>query len=351
MQDLRVIGVESGALLVASDEGTRYRIAIDEVLQSKLRQTIPDPGTGRKLAPKEIQAHIRSGMSAEDVAAVTGASIDYIQKFEGPVLAEREFVVTSALAVAVHTAAETGSVGASTFGTVIRSRLHELGAIDERWASWKEIGGGWVVKLAFTANMIERDARWSFDPKKATLAPLNNEAISLSQQGDLTGPLVPRLRAVDSDRTPDQSRFDSGAFAPADGPRDDFADRSTGPLLETVPYGRLSDASPQVADAAINRVPEPVAESSQTADLLEALRRRRGERESAIYDEEAMAAHPSTGSIRLIDVPLPSPVEASRDDLPGNTAPQPGANGRSRKGRTAMPSWDEIVFGARTDDE
>ena len=351
MQDLQVIGVESGALLVASDEGTRYRIAIDEVLQSKLRQTVPTPGNDRKLAPKEIQAHIRSGMSAEDVASVTGVPVEYIQKFEGPVIAEREFVVSSALAVAVHTAAETGSVGASTFGTVIRSRLHELGALDERWASWKEVAGGWVVKLSFTADSIERDARWSFDPKKSALAPLNNEAMSLSQQGDMTGPLVPRLRAVDSDRSPDQSRFDSGAFARTDEAQESSADRSTGPLLETVPYGRLSDASPQVADAAINRVPEPVAESSQTADLLEALRRRRGERESASYDDEAMAAHPSTGSIRLVDVPLPSPVEARRDDMPGNTAPQPGATGKGRKGRTAMPSWDEIVFGARTDDD
>src|ERR1700709_1787106 len=142
MQDLRVIGVENGALLVASDDGERYRIAIDEVLQSKLRQSIPDPGTGRKLAPREIQAHIRSGMSAEDVASITGVPIDYIKRFEGPVIAEREFVVTSALAVPVHTAADTGPLSGATFGAVIRERLYDLGAINERWASWKEIGGG-----------------------------------------------------------------------------------------------------------------------------------------------------------------------------------------------------------------
>ena len=81
MQDLRVIGVENGALLVAADDGTRFRIPIDEVLQSKLRQSIPDPGVGRKLAPKEIQAHIRSGMSAQDVASITGVPLDYIQRF------------------------------------------------------------------------------------------------------------------------------------------------------------------------------------------------------------------------------------------------------------------------------
>ncbi|CAN5261123.1 septation protein SepH [Frigoribacterium sp. UYMn621] len=357
MQDLRVIGVENGALLVASDEGTKYRIAIDEVLQSRLRQAIPDPGSGRKLAPREIQAHIRSGMSAQDVAAITGVPLDYIQKFEGPVLAEREFVVNSALGVPVHTAMETDPLGGgSTFGTVIRERLYDLGAIDERWASWKEVGGGWVVKLAFSAEQIERDARWRFDPKKAALSPLNNEAITLSQQGDASGALVPRLRAVgDEERQPDQSRFDSGAFT-----SEELSQQEPGrSRLEAVPYGRLDDAPAAVSDAAINRAPvADESESNQTADLLEALRRRRGERESAGFGDEAISvdsksAHPSTGTIRLVDIPL-DVFGDENDDRPGNTAPQPNVfqpRASSRKGRASMPSWDEIVFGARSDDD
>ena len=70
MQELRVIGVEDGALLATSDDGSRFRIAIDDALRSRVRQSVPDAGTGRRLAPKDIQAHIRSGMSAEDVASV-----------------------------------------------------------------------------------------------------------------------------------------------------------------------------------------------------------------------------------------------------------------------------------------
>lgn len=376
MQDLKVIGVESGALLVAGDDGTRYRIAIDEVLQSKLRQNIPEPGAGKKLAPREIQAHIRSGMSAQDVASITGVPIDYIQKFEGAILAEREFVVSSALAVAVHTAADTGPLSGSTFGTVIRARLYDLGAVDERWASWKEIGGGWVVKLAFSAEEIEHDARWRFDPKKSALSPLNSEAITLSQQGEAAGALIPRLRAVgDDERTPDHTRFDSGAFSVReltdrdgdDGQRTDLERDERGmtsPLLEQVSYGRLADAPQGVSDAAINRAPvEDEVESNQTADLLEALRRRRGEREAANFvDDTAMTAHPSTGSIRIVDVPLPglakepspfSPEGARSDEIAGHTAPQPTAfNARqAKKGRATMPSWDDIVFGAKSDDE
>jgi hypothetical protein len=355
MQDLRVIGVENGALLVAADDGARYRVAIDEVLQSKLRQAIPDPGAGRKLAPREIQAHIRSGMSAEDVSKITGVPIDYIQKFEGPVLAEREFVITSALAVPVRTAADTGPIDGSNFGSVIRERLYDLGAVNERWASWKEVGGGWIVKLAFTAEQIDHDARWRFDPKKSALSPLNSEAITLSQQGEMAGALIPRLRAVgDEERMPDQSRFDSGAFTDHD-----LGERQQ--VVEMVPYGRLADAPQSVSDAAINRAPaEAEVESNQTADLLEALRRRRGERESANFaDEEAKAAHPSTGTIRLVDIALPG--MSVDDETPGGTSPQPTVAANpvlpmlqsrsSRKGRAVMPSWDDIVFGARSEED
>lgn len=346
MQELRVIGVEDGALLATSDDGTRYRIAIDDALRSRVRQSVPDAGTGRRLAPKDIQAHIRSGLSAEDVASITGASLEYIQRFEGPVIAEREYVIESALAVPVHTAADTEfGDPPSTFGTAILSRLHELGATGERWASWKEEGSGWVVKLSFVAETIDRDARWRFDPKKSALAPLNTEAETLSRQGDVASSLIPRLRAVDSrDRVADNSRFDSGAFVEHDLSSSEPGAQDTAPHLEAVPYGRIG-AVP------VDDTQETASPSNQTANLLEALRRRRGERESAQYDdlEGAMADHPSTGSIRLVEVPLP-------DLEDGDTAPQPAVphslqHRSTKRARAAMPSWDEIVFGARSDDD
>jgi hypothetical protein len=111
------------------------------------------------------------------------------------------------------------------------------------------------------------------------------------------------------------------------------------PVVDAVPYGRTA-----VAES------EPAAHS-QTADLLEALRRRRGERESAAYEDDeddARTAHPSTSPMRLVDVPLGD----FSADLDTHSQRQTGPQGRSsRKGRVAMPSWDEIVFGARPDDD
>ena len=356
MQDLRVIGVENGALLVASDDGTRFRIPIDEVLQSKLRQAVPEPNAGKKLAPREIQAHIRSGMSAQDVASVTGVPLEYVQKYEGPVLAEREYVVDTALSVAVHTADADPLAQGTTFGSVIRERLYDLGATGERWASWKEAGTGWIVKLAFTANQVDHDARWTFDPKKLALSPMNGEATTLSQQGEAAGALIPRLRAVTLDeRSPDSSRFDSGAFDLADG----VAER---PAPAERPRHEPGYNRPTGGGHT-----QPI-DNNQTADLLEALRRRRGEREAASFEDDEpsggnSSVHPSSGAptsgIRIVDIPLDH-FDDDEQGSPRTTAPQPSLptsatslpqKSARKSSRQSMPSWDEIVFGARTDDD
>ncbi|HEX4057927.1 MAG TPA: septation protein SepH [Galbitalea sp.] len=348
MQDLRVIGAEDGALLVSDDDGIRYRLAVDDALQLKLRQVTPDPSIGQRLAPREIQAYIRSGMSAEDVASITGAPLDHIQRFEGPVLAEREFVVKSALEVPVHLALDPDPLAqGATFGSAIRARLHDLGATGERWASWKDASAGWIVKLSFAASQIDHDARWHFDPKKSALDPINNEAVTLSQQGEATGSLIPRLRAVQHEEAQTEStRFDSAAFDLTEADAPDARER----VAEL----------PHVADKAVT---DEVTGMNQTADLLDALRRRRGEREAASYDDDEppspfgpASGRNQTTNIRLVDVPLEVPDETPEVPAARKTGPQPsarntGSQPRARKGRAAMPSWDEIVFGARPDDD
>ncbi|SFN88399.1 septation protein SepH [Mycetocola miduiensis] len=341
MHDLKVIGVEDGALIAATDNGERFRLLIDDVLQSHVRRSRQEPTSGPKLSPREIQAHIRSGMSAEEVATLTGADLEYIQRFEGPVLAEREHIVGAALSVQVLTVIEpTSDDDDSTFGAAIRARLESLGASDERWTSWKEASGGWTVKLSFTASNIDHDARWSFEPKRQALAPLNGEAVTLSKQGELPTALIPRLRAVErEDAHPDDSRFDSGAF--------NFRTDDSGDLTPHIEIaGRSQSSSNAAAAAAINRSEDGNAQSNQTADLLEALRKRRGERESAHRPVDDSAVRPAP---RPVDVPLD--IEGIRPSSPTAPPETPSASVRPKRGRAAMPSWDEIVFGAKSDED
>jgi hypothetical protein len=373
MQELKVIGVENGALVAASDDGARFRIEIDEVLQSRIRHAVPPAETGPKLSPREVQAHIRSGLSAEEVAELTGASVDYIRRFEGPVIAEREHVVTSALAVPVHAAEHSDADEPASFGTVVRERLAGLGAHGERWASWKDEERGWMVKLEFTADGIDHDARWSFEHRKQALHPQNADAMTLSRHGEVRGGMIPRLRAVAPDD--EQSRFDSGAFT-FDVP--DVANDDTAPQPDlAAPRQQPAPApasSPAVARAAIKRADEPEPPSGETADLLEALRRRRGEREASGSVERMAPPSPvaPASSVRA-EVPVADPApappspstgptssaeDASTPESPAGVAARALWGGkaaaqapRAKKGRAAMPSWDEIVFGARSDDD
>ncbi|TDW31384.1 septation protein SepH [Cryobacterium psychrophilum] len=391
MQELKVIGVENGALFAASEDGDRFRIAIDEVLQSKLRQNQTEAPSAPKLSPREVQAHIRSGMSAEDVEAVTGAPLDYVRRFEGPVVAEREYMVSCALSVPVHTAIDPDPVGEdANFGGVIRDRLASLGASNERWASWKEPGDGWIIKLSFTADGIDHDARWGFEPKKNTLSPAGNEAIALSQQGELKASLLPRLRAVGSETsTSDVSRFDSGAFTFKESLADEILN-DTAPI-DPIPYSRSLGTSDAVFKAAIKRAAEPSVSMNETADLLESLRRRRGEREAASFGDassqhQSPNASPASNGRRRTESSADARADAtahapsrSQDEAPAEAEPESAsstkdstptpaatpnvwatqaarAQGRTtgntaKRGRASMPSWDEIVFGARTDDD
>jgi hypothetical protein len=272
------------------------------------------------------------------------------------------------------------------------------------------------VKLAFSADGIDHDARWGFEPKKNALTPMGSEAVALSTQGGVKDTLIPRLRAVSADtKSADSSRFDSGAFSFKESLVEDSVN-DTAPIVDLVPYARPAGVSAAVSKAAITRADEPRANLSETADLLESLRRRRSERDAAAsiqtpLHQEAVAnplpraglaaLAPLTGTVGVSPVPAditsadvtdrphspgaeePTDTARSHDQVAGDVAsvgtahepvvedvvdqpgskiknawanqaatgaPRTGAPG-SKRGRVAMPSWDEIVFGARTDED
>jgi hypothetical protein len=336
MEQLKVIGTEDDVLVLATESGERFTLAVDEVLRGELRRARRErtpEDRGPRPSPRDIQSHIRAGMSAQEVASLLGARLEDVERFERPVMAEREHIVGQALAVPVLLGGELEHDAQVTFGAAVRAKLAEAGASGERWTSWKE-QAGWIVKLEFTANGVDHDARWGYEPRRSTLSPQNSDAIQLSRQGSLPEGLIPRLRALDSPLPKDDSRFDSGAF----GPRRVEIDAEA-PAEAPVP----SPAA--VQDAAIKRAPDAPVTSTETADLLEALRRRRGQREPLPGAEAAPVR--SAAPVALFDALEPGYDEGERPEAGEEPAPDQAAR---KKGRTSMPSWDEIVFGARTDE-
>ncbi|HEU0256396.1 MAG TPA: septation protein SepH, partial [Microbacteriaceae bacterium] len=362
-----------GKLIATDDSGSQYLIRLRSVPAPGARPPARNAVPAAKTTPRQIQAYIRGGMSAADVAELTGTELADVERFEGPILAEREYVVSSALGVAVHVADGVGGDHRTTFGAAIRERLEALSATGERWASWREPEGGWIVKLAFTVDEIDHDARWAFDPRRRTLESLNPEATTLSQQDVSPGrSLIPRLRVVPTG-DPDTSRFDSAAFTFDDRSRERPATPAH-PAQRTAPSPAGAPASPFAIEA-VRTTPLPPAPNHQTADLLAALRNKRLESARSLEGE----GEPTAGLTQEPDDGLPEPPALLGDErvfgghAVGGRAEGPGADdprladgnegsGKhdkpvrqrptgARRGRASIPSWDEIVFGARTDDD
>ncbi len=406
MQQLSVIGVEDDVLILESESGERFGVPV-AALPEHRKPAAAVAARERKARPRDIQALIRGGMTAEEVAAATGEELAYIERFEGPVVAERQHVLDSALSIPVASGDIDPLAGETTFGAAIDERLDDLRATDRSWASWKDAeGGAWTVRLRFTTEGMQHEALWGYEPKKATLTPRGKEATALSQTGDASSVLVPRLRAIDRQQRPtgpdaaakepseepagadggappisqratlpdaarsDTGRFDSDAFriqrgavrsnpAPVEpgvgleeavassAAVETGADRAKEPTKADNPWlrrrrGEVGSQPENVQAAAINR-PAAATQPNHTAELLDALRRRRSEREAALRTAET---DPSPREPEQAPPAAPA-AEEQRPQRATGTGP---VGNRKRGSRAAMPSWDEIVFGSRTDD-
>src|SRR5919107_203039 len=147
MDDLTLVGVhEDGEhLLLVDGSGSRHRLKVDEALRAAVRRDRARLGqlqieSEGRLRPREIQARIRAGESAEEVAAAAGVPIEHVRRYEGPVLAEREFVAGQARDVRVRRGTANGSgggavAGAATLGDVVSDRLasREVDPDDVTW--------------------------------------------------------------------------------------------------------------------------------------------------------------------------------------------------------------------------
>ncbi len=218
MQELRFVAVSedgSYAVLAVPGRSGRFILSIDERLRavamgqtSRLAQyeiEVESP-----LRPKEIQARIRAGETAEEIADAAGIPVERVRWFEGPVLAERAYIADQAQAASVRRAGDSGGTG-SRLGDIVPERLTASGGTPEdgQWDSRKRGDGNWQVTLTFPSGGRLHVAEWVFDPRRRHVMPDDDNAARLSLPeselppepvalpGEATvTPLAPRLGAA-----------------------------------------------------------------------------------------------------------------------------------------------------------
>ncbi|MFF7180996.1 septation protein SepH [Streptomyces sp. NPDC008121] len=337
MPELRVVAVSNDGtrLVLKAADSTEYTLPIDERLRAAVRNDRARLGqieieVESHLRPRDIQARIRAGASAEEVAQFAGIPVDRVRRFEGPVLAERAFMAERARKTPVR---RPGENTGPQLGEAVQERLLLRGAEKDtvQWDSWRRDDGTWEVLLVYRVAGEVHTASWTYDPPRRLVQAVDDEARSLIGETDDTiaaapepsFPFVPRIARLPRDRPLDraldrQLERPAAALPPAE--PEEERDSLTS-LLEAVPSFRGDMIVPEPADTEIAE--EPDAE-----------------------EPPAPAASAGAGSA-YADVLMPRAVSGHRDRLTGTTDRQAEADGVRPGRRAAVPSWDEIVFGTR----
>ncbi|MFE6132394.1 septation protein SepH [Streptomyces sp. NPDC056437] len=340
MPELRVVAVSNDGtrLVLKAADSTEYTLPIDERLRAAVRNDRARLGqieieVESHLRPRDIQARIRAGASAEEVAQMAGIPVDRVRRFEGPVLAERAFMAERARKTPVR---RPGENTGPQLGEAVQERLTLRGAEKDavQWDSWRRDDGTWEVLLVYRVAGEPHSASWTYDPPRRLVQAVDDEARALIGETDDTiasqepsFPFVPRIARLPRDRP-----LDRGTERPVEPPSAEDNSNGTSErdsltsLLEAVPSFRGDMVVPERPAP-----PEPPTEPVQEPEAEEPV---------------APAASAGAGSA-YADVLMPRSVAGHRDRLTGTTDRQAEADGVRPGRRAAVPSWDEIVFGTR----
>lgn len=413
MQDLRLIGVHEDGLhlLLAGADGERFRVPLDDALRVAARRDRPRLGQLQieidgGLRPRDVQAMVRGGASAEEVAERSGWSVEKVRKYEGPILAERAHVADLARQVRLRARGGSGGDRAPTLAVRVGERMRARGVDPDAnaWDAWRSPDGGrWTVVLTFAAGGRQRQASWGFDLVSRTVDAVDDEARWLSEEesagtgpipanpvapqrpttvydveaeGGVTSatavtPVTPAGRAPDEpvdlmtamrERSTVRGRRSGGrrkAPSPTELPGAGRTPDDALPL-EALAYDPASDGPPPPAHVHPHDDPDvtqahrpaaPVDEAPQDApagspDVRDDQRQPQDTDDDPPGSQVETAAEvgPLADEEDAGEAPAPSPAPepATQAEAPDRGAPR-------RSGRASVPSWDDIMFGARRD--
>ncbi|MDK8823692.1 septation protein SepH [Corynebacterium coyleae] len=146
----------------------------------------PDPlyATPLSMRPNEIQARIRAGATAAELAEEMGVAESRLESYAHPVLLERAQVAEAAKQS--HPVREDGPAKQTLLeilATSFAARGHSIS--DAEWDATREQGDTWVVRVTWQAGLTENEALWSF--KRSMGAAAQTEARN-AMAADLTDP-------------------------------------------------------------------------------------------------------------------------------------------------------------------
>ena len=180
MTELRLNGkTEDGLYLSLHDnDGNEFTIRVSDTLRATVNQqrlmavpTNPEPS----VSIKEIQRLLRAGQTAEQIAREHEISIEKVERFAGPILSERVYIIDQAQQIVIR---KEGGRDAVTLLGVVISRLapRNIDSSELTWDTWRLEDGTWTIELHYPNNTGVGIAQWSFDATLRTVISMDENA-------------------------------------------------------------------------------------------------------------------------------------------------------------------------------
>ncbi len=373
MRPVRFVALsEDGQALVLADEvGRLLALPLDDRISGALHHdgyaasanassTAATPEVIASLSPRDIQARIRSGESAEDVARVAGVPVDRVLRYAGPVLQERAMLAQHAR----RTRLKTSDSGAA-LADVVDSRLAQHGIDAEKisWDAFRRDDGTWRIVATWPSGKATAQALWDLDKGRQVVSPHDDMAQYLCAERP--------TQILGQDPVPERNFLERGGHGLPGASRNTETSRG-GHATSGHGLGGHGLGGHGLGGHGLGGHGLPAAEPTKRPSrdpiragrdaLLASLDRPLGQNSSGRSLDSGESRRPVTGGAAALlgggagsafddDADLPKEVPAVPSlavlrprRTVGQTQQQP-AEGDEAKPRKRLPSWDDVLFG------
>ncbi|WP_338181998.1 septation protein SepH [Jatrophihabitans sp.] len=395
MRELRFVSLseDSGHVVVEShpsieDAGERFLLPISDELRAALtrdepaagaahvpahavespRRPSPNPpaeapaapaATGSSdpsVSPREIQMRVRSGEAPEQLAEEFNASLDWLMRFAGPVLAERSRMADEARRARARRS--TSDAQTVIFGETVDERFaaHGIDPTLVRWDTHRREDGQWVVSAHWLGGESERVAEWAFNLAARSVAPIDDTASDLLSDRPIR-PVTPEFTPMRLTVAPPLT---AGVVAfPA------MPNAHTGPLptreqlfdqqmFEDAARHPSAQSTPPQQPAAVPQYDSPplplgIVEQQPESDEPDYVQPGYTDFDLEGDADLEIDAEPELFAPELADPPEAQETPAPRAPQVTNLgiAHRDGEAEEEKAARAHIPSWDDILLGVR----
>jgi len=169
--DLRLTGrsADGSELELVDQDGNQYNLRISDTLRANVNQprlsAVADIDEVITTTVKEVQARLRGGETIDAISRTTDWSIEKIENYAGPILQERAFIISQALATQIRREPH-----APYLETAVANQLAPRG-VDMNtieWNTFRQADSNWNLTLYYpirdgAPSEVKGEAVWLFN--------------------------------------------------------------------------------------------------------------------------------------------------------------------------------------------